>query len=204
MGVKLKLTVNPLEASIDNSVLKIYFFDEVFKEIKVPIHRNITFDRQCNFFMTPLNTVIGYLKNKEYIVIIRSSGAVELLTSNFVLLTRGQINANDIMESSVKVCFAGSLSLFGTTLPCYMAIVKNKAFLFSNDKAATILLDRSDPLNESIVNWGIKHDDVGTLRIQDNSTNGSVLWANFGTKDYIQMNKFKVLSSDGIIGGINL
>jgi hypothetical protein len=203
MGVKLRTTVNPLEASIENATLKIYFFEKVIKEVNLPIPPGVTLGKQCNFFKTPMDNVFAYLSNDKYVVIIRLDGTLDVLTSDFILLKRSRIDPKEIMDDKVSVCFCGSLSILSSVAPAYLALSPDgAAFLFSERTPVTILLDMKDSTNIAIKDWALSHNDVGTLHIMDNTSGGTALWANFGTKEYIQMKSYKVLSSKGVIGGV--
>lgn len=203
MGVKLRTIVNPIEASIQDGTIRIYFFDEVIREVPLGIPKGITIERQCNFFKTTMSNVFTYLSNDKYIVIIRLDGTLDVLTNSFVLLTRVRIDPKLIMDEKTSTCFSGSLSIMSTIAPSYLAISPLGAtYIFSDKAPITILLDTTDPTNKAIKDWALSHNDVGTLKIEDNSSGGTALWANFGTKEYIQMKKYKVLSSKGIIGGV--
>lgn len=203
MGVKLRTTVNPLEASIEDGRIKIYFFDQIIREVELGIPKGITIERNCNFFRTTMNNVFTYLSNDKYIVIIRLDGSLDVLTNNFVFLMRTKIDPKLIMDEKTSTCFAGSLSVMGTVAPAYLAIsTLGATYLFSDKAPVTILLDMEDSTNQAIKDWALSHNDVGTLHIMDNSSGGTALWANFGTKEYIPMKSYKVLSSKGIIGGV--
>lgn len=204
MGIKLRKTLNPLEASIEDGFLKVYFFDEVIKEVELPIPKGITINKQCNFFSSPLNHLVGYLYNEKYVVIIRVNGNIDILTNNFVLLKRVKVNIKDILDESISIRFCGSLFVFSSVAPAYIATLQDgKSFIFSEKASATILLDMEDKTSKSIYDWAMKHgDDVGTLHIKDNSSGGTALWVNFGTNDHVRMYKYKILSSSGVIGGI--
>lgn len=203
MGVKLRTIVNPLEASIENGRIQIYFFDKVIREVELGIPKGITIHKQCNFFKTIMSNVFAYLSNDKYVVIMRLDGTLDVLTNEFILLTRVKINPKLIMDDKTFTCFSGSLSIMSTVAPAYIAISPLGAtYLFSDKASVTLLIDTTDPTNNAIKDWALSHNDVGTLHIMDNSSGGTALWANFGTKENIQMSKYKMLSSKGIIGGV--
>lgn len=205
MGVKLRATVNPLEASIEDKQLKIYFYDRVIKEVTLSIPKGISILRQCNFFTTPMNNVIVYLASDKYVVIIRHDGTVDVLTNKFILLHKSKVNTKLILDEQMKIVYSGSISLMSTTAPAYLATTSTgESFLFSDKTAATILLDMSDVTNLAIKEWAMCHDDVGTLKITDNTSGGTALWVNFGDASNIQMEAYRLLSSNGVIGGVVL
>lgn len=204
MGVKLRATVNPLEASIKDGMLNIYYFNDIIKKVKLPIPSGISIERQCNFFKTPMESLICYLNNDKYVVLIRFDGTVDVLTNKFVLLKRARMDVKEILDDKMKITFCGSLSIKGSVAPAYLAksTFKDAVFIYSDKSPITLLIDLNDITNQTIYAWAMSHNDVGTMHIMDNSSNGSVLWVNFGTKEHISMNSFQVLSSKGVIGGI--
>ena len=203
MGVKLRQTVSPLEASIEDGYLNIYYFDRVLKKVDLKLPKVIKIERQCNFVQTELNNVLAYLKSDEYRVIVRDDGTVDLTTKDFILLQRHHIKVDDILDRHLSVCHAGSISFENTVSPAYLAeLSTGEVFLFSEQSYVTILLDMSNEVNQIIYYWAKNHDDVGTMQITDNFTKGKTLIVNFGTKEYIYMKDFKVIYSGGVIGGI--
>lgn len=204
MGARLRLNVSPLEASIENGYLHVYYFDKVIREIDLKIPKVINIERQCNFVQTTFNNVLVYLKSDQYRVIIRYDGSIDLTTKDFILLQRRKINVDDLLDRNLVVHRAGSIAFGNTISPAYLAeLSTGEIYLFSERYPLTVLLDMDNEINQSIYSWSKNHDDVGTMQITDNFTKGDVLIVNFGTKDYIYMDKFKVLSAHGMIGGIS-
>ena len=206
MGVKLRLNVNPLEASVKEGKLNIYFFDKIIKEIELKIPKAVCIERQTNFLHTAMNRVVVYLKGDNYILIIRIDGTVDILTNNFILVFTTSVPIGQIMDHNLVISSCGHLSFDRKVQPAYLAETYNKeVFIYSPNIPATILLDLNDETSRSIYNWSKAHDDdVGSIKIYDNATGLNSLWANFGTKNNMEIKNFKTLKSDGFIGGILL
>lgn len=203
MGVKLRNTINPLEASVSNGNLNIYFYDTVIKSVALGIPSNITIERQCNFFSTTMNNLIAYLYSDKYVIIIRTDGTLDIFTKDYILLKSTHVNIDTILDKELVIYSSGSLMIKSDVKPAYLAITSdNYSFIFSPQIAATILLDNKDDLNIKIIEWAKLYNDVGTMHIYDNSTQATRLWVNFGSSQDSMLNSFKLLTSEGFIGGI--
>lgn len=207
MGIKLRSTIHPLEASISNQTLYVYYWDKVIKEIPIDVPKAVTIGKHCNFFHTYLDNVAGFLGSDkdEYRVIIRWNGTVDVLTSNLILLYRGEIDIKQLAVETASTKFAGSISINGRVEPAYLVeFLTGEVFIFADKIPVTLLLDMNSEICQRIYKWVNEHDDVGTMHIKDKTSGGSVLWVNFGeAQDYI-IDSYKILKGHGFIGGVSI
>lgn len=206
MGAKINPRVVPLEASVEDGVLRMHFMDRIIKEVELPIPKVIKIEKHCIYFDTVMENVLVFLRGENYSLIIRSCGNLDLMTRDFVIIHRAKVDVSSLIDRELKIRMCGSMFVKGKQMPAYVAItgMKDVVFIFNSKLAMTLNLDIHNPLNKQIVEWAQERDDVGTMHIKDNTTDGMKLWVNFGTNKYLPMSDFELVSSSGVLGGIVL
>lgn len=202
MGFKINRELGTLPCDIEDSVLRVYFFDDVVKTVELDIPANIKFSKQINFVNTDLNNVLAFLSNDSYVIIVRFDGTITLTTKNFRVLKNSRIRNNDDLVTKVEILRCGHLNLRGGWSPGLLCLSDKFRFISSPDIPVSILLPYKDETSDLIELYARKYDSVNTVHITDMTS--SKLWAEFGNGEYVQMSKVEYITGTGFITGVSI
>lgn len=142
MGYKVAQGVTAIPVWLEDGILYSDYGD-LEKGISVPV-KTINFQKQCNQFVC--ENVDVFLRNEEYIFVLRHDGTGCVATTKGYLVTSFVVDAWKIL-SDKPVSYQGSMEKYGNLYPVAVVRISNDKYLLSVQEVgfSGIIGDKSCP-----------------------------------------------------------